>query len=229
MWAWSQDWRDLLFLHWRVPVPSVLPHVPAGMEVETRDGFAWVSLVFFRMSIRPWWFPFLPDVSHLTEVNFRTYVRCAGRQGVYFLSMHADNRWAIRLARLLTPLPYVRARLHYQRSGAEFSFEADRLTRSDCQLSLRYRPVGECWEPSADSLEEWLLERYRAFAVGKGQKLLEAEVCHPRWTIRNVAMSASTCRGGAWWPLAPSRPPDLMHFATGVQALFGRFRQVARQ
>jgi uncharacterized protein len=105
-WVWSQYWRDLLFLHWRVDPAVVRPHVPTPLEVATHDGYAWVSLVLFRLRVRPRWLPFIPGASELVEVNLRTYVSCQGAHGIWFLSVHADNRWAIRLAKLLTPMPY---------------------------------------------------------------------------------------------------------------------------
>jgi uncharacterized protein len=229
MWTWSQHWRDVLFLHWGVPVSSVQPYLPPGVEADTWEGLAWVSLVIFHLRIRPSWLPFLPGLSSLTEVNFRTYVRCGGRRGICFRSIHADNRWAVGLARLLTPLPYALARLRYERIGDEFSFEGSSLTPLESRTSLRFQPAGECRALSADSLDEWLLERYRAFAGGKGQTLLEAEVAHPPWRVHNVQVLACDTRGGPWWGHSPARPPDLMHFAAGFQALFGPFRRVPQR
>jgi uncharacterized protein len=183
------------------------------------DGLAWVSVVLFRLKVRPCGLPFLPGVSSLIEVNFRTYVRCAGKPGIWFLSMHADNRLAIWLARLLTPLPYVWSPMEYRKSGTEFCFGNGRGP-------LRFRPVGDGMEPSDESLDAWLLERYQAFVPTREGQLAEAEVSHPRWRVHGVEVSAAPSDGAPWWPLAPARPPDLMHFSRGVRALFGRFRRV---
>ncbi len=68
-----------------------------------------MSLVVFRLRVRPRWLPYLPALSDLVEVNLRTYVRFGDAAGIWFLSVHADNAWAIAVARLLTPMPYVRA------------------------------------------------------------------------------------------------------------------------
>jgi uncharacterized protein YqjF (DUF2071 family) len=225
--TWVQHWLDVLFLHWAVPVSSVFPLLPPGLDVDTRDGDAWVSLVLFRLKVRPRWLPFLPGVSSLTEVNFRTYVRCAGRPGIYFLSMHADNRLAIWLARLLTPMPYAWARMDYPQSADDFLFARYPETGGTGRRPLRFRPVGAGREPPVNSLDGWLVERYRAFAVTRTRELVTAEVTHPPWTVRNVEMIGAPNHGEPWWPLAPSRPPDLMHFSQGVRSLFGRFRHVS--
>src|SRR6266566_6653290 len=116
-WVWSQQWRNVLFLHWQVPAANLRSHIPAPVEIATCCDSAWVSLVLFRLRIRPRWLPFLPAVSELVEVNLRTYVQVQDKPGIWFLSVHADNRWAIRLAKLLTPMPYEPAGMQYRGSG----------------------------------------------------------------------------------------------------------------
>jgi uncharacterized protein YqjF (DUF2071 family) len=137
----------------------VRPHIPAPLEVATHDGGAWVSLVLFRLRVRPRWLPFLPGVSELVEVNLRTYVRCRAKTGIWFLSVYADNRWAIRLARLLTPMPYAHAAMRYQRFGDQFQFQAWQGLTFVPESAFTFRPTGKGVEPRQHSLDEWLLER----------------------------------------------------------------------
>ena len=42
-------WLDLLFAHWPVPVETLRPLIPAGLEVDTFEGRAWLGIVPFRM------------------------------------------------------------------------------------------------------------------------------------------------------------------------------------
>src|SRR2546421_4110241 len=86
-WVWSQQWRNVLFLHWQVPAASLRLQIPAPVEIATYHDAAWVSLVLFRLRVRPRWLPFLPGVSELVEVNLRTYVRVQNRPGIWFLSV----------------------------------------------------------------------------------------------------------------------------------------------
>jgi uncharacterized protein YqjF (DUF2071 family) len=237
---WVQEWLDVLFLHWSVPVAELRPHVPLPLEIDTREGLSWVSLVLFRLKTRPWWLPFYFPLANTTEVNFRTYVRCGDQPGIYFLSMHAHNRLAVWFARWLTPFPYRLGPVSYTRSGEDFL-----LAEGNDPAPLRIHPTGDAIETAVGSLEEWLTERYTAFAeqgphvqpvysrVGSGEsiqpgnRIVEAPVRHPRWHLRTVEIVAAGSRTGPWWTLAPARPPDLLHFSTGVQAKFGPFRTVA--
>ena len=104
-WVWSQHWLNVLFLHWQVPAAALRAHLPSALDIATYDGSAWVSLVLFRLRVRPRWLPYLPGLSDLVEVNLRTYVRFRDKPGICFLSVHADNRGAIFLAKRLTPMP----------------------------------------------------------------------------------------------------------------------------
>ena len=222
-WIWSQRWSDLLFLHWRVPAQSIQHRLPPGVEVEEYEGTAWVSLVLFRLKVRPRWLPFVPGLSTLTEVNLRTYVRAEGKSGIYFLSLVADNKLSVRLARLLTPLPYRVARISYRREQDAFRFE-----RSSNGPRLEFRPSPKRRVPAGDSLEAWLLERYRAFAWSRAKGLVAAEVVHPPWRVGDVELLRAPQAGDSWWSGVPSCSPDAMHYSEGVDARFGAFRRVER-
>jgi uncharacterized protein YqjF (DUF2071 family) len=226
MWTWAQHWRNLLFLHWQASPASVRRYLPSGLEVDTRDGGAWISLVLFRLKVRPTWLPFLPGLSSLTEVNLRTYVTCRGRPGIYFLTLHADNRWAIRLARWLTPLRYRWACLSYKQVSGEFFFAGHVGASPSTEWSLAFRPAGDAWTPDNDSLDAWLLERYRAFVESREGDLLVGEVAHTPWFVRKVELITTLNPVGPEWGVEFSRPPDRMHFAEGVTVRFARFRRL---
>lgn len=223
-WVWSQHWRDVLFLHWRAPVQAVVSHLPPALTLDTRDGEAWVSLVLFRLQVRPRWLPFLPGVSSLIEVNLRTYVRYQDRPGIWFLSVHADNQLAMWVARQLTPLPYRHAAMQYRcfpthRRFLSWSGGADGpLADFSFQLSDTEQELAK------GTLDEWLLERYRLFAPGRRGLLVEAEVDHPRWRAQPVDLLRTVNHVGDDCGLNLQRAPELAHFSSGVAAHFGKFQ-----
>src|SRR5947207_1663154 len=68
-------WSHLCLWTYPVPPPLLLPHLPTGLELDTRQGNAFVSLVAFdfldtRVLRIPW-----PGHRNFPEINFRTYVR----------------------------------------------------------------------------------------------------------------------------------------------------------
>src|SRR5256885_125502 len=44
-----QDWRDLLFIHWRVAAAEIAPLVHPRLSVDERDGTGWVSMTPFTL------------------------------------------------------------------------------------------------------------------------------------------------------------------------------------
>jgi Uncharacterized conserved protein (COG2071) len=67
--------------------------LPTGLQVNTYDGLAWVSLTPFLMArVRPAGMPIQPGISTFPETNLRTYVReHDGRDGIWFLSVEVDS------------------------------------------------------------------------------------------------------------------------------------------
>ena len=100
-------WDELTFLHWRFRREEVQRLLPAGLEVETCDGSAWVGLVPFYLRVgaprvRP-----IPWFSQFAETNVRTYVRSAdGESGIWFFSLDAARLPAVLAARTTYWLRY---------------------------------------------------------------------------------------------------------------------------
>lgn len=219
-WVWAQRWLDVLFLHWRVPPQMVRPHLATGLEADTHHGDAWLSLVLFRLRVRRRWLPFVPGVSALTEMNLRTYVRHAGRAGIYFLSIHADNPLSVWLARRLTPLPYRVAPLTYRRDGDQVTFRSG----GEQTLTLQGHLAGPPRPCAVGTLDAWLVERYTAFARCPRRGLVAGDVSHPPWTVQDVHLTDLAATG---WGDVPGRPPDATHFGGSIDARFGPFRPAA--
>jgi uncharacterized protein YqjF (DUF2071 family) len=209
-WVWDQRWRDVLFLHWRLPLPLLRERVPDALEIDTYAGTAWVSMVLFRLRVRPRWLPYVPGLSDLVEANLRTYVRADGRPGIWFLSVQADNRVAMQLARWLTPMPYAHAPLTYTRLR-DRHFEA-----ASSAWSATFRPTGVA--APASGLDAWLLERYTLFLQDRRRRWLTADVEHAPWQVQDVAVSFAGAVG-----IDQRRAPDAAHYSTGVRARFGPF------
>jgi hypothetical protein len=188
--AQRQRWEELLFLHWPVPVSALRPLVPAGLEIDTHEGAAYVGLVPFTMKgVRPVWAPPVPGVSSFHEVNVRTYVHHEGRDpGVVFLSLDASSRVAVVVARLTFHLPY-----RFARMSLEPGPEGEVLYRSErrwpgpkpagCRLA--YAPAGPVAPARPSSLEHFLAERYVLYVEHRG-RLFRGRVHHPPYPLQGA-------------------------------------------
>jgi uncharacterized protein YqjF (DUF2071 family) len=183
-WVMGQTWESLAFVHWRVAVDELRPFVPDGLEIEEFDGSAWLGIVPFRITgLRARGMVPLPGLSEFNELNVRTYVRAAdGKPGVWFFSLEATSRIAVRAARRLYRLPYFDARMALADDESRIDVECSRLGEAGRVFSGVFRATGERAVSPVDSLEYFLVERYCLYAEGDG-KLWRAEIHHAPWVV----------------------------------------------
>src|SRR5215470_7786685 len=129
-WRMAMVWHDLLFAHWPVEANALRPLIPAGLEIDTLDGQAWLGVVAFHMTgVRHRLAPVIPWLSAFPEINVRTYVRAGDRRGVWFLSLDASRGVAVCTARWTYSLRYHRAAMRVEPRGDWVHFETRRLYR----------------------------------------------------------------------------------------------------
>jgi hypothetical protein len=182
-WTMGQTWESLVFIHWRVAVDELRSLIPDGLEVEEFDGSAWLGIVPFRITgLRARGMPPLRGTSAFNELNVRTYVRTPdGKPGVWFFSLEATSRLAVRAARRQYRLPYFDARMSLADDGSRIAFDCSRLGE-DRAFSGVARATGEPGVSPVGSLEFFLVERYCLYTAGAG-RLWRAEIHHAPWVV----------------------------------------------
>jgi uncharacterized protein len=187
-----QRWEHLLFLHWHYDAAKVQATLPPGLTVDTFNGTAWLGLVpLFMRDVRPRFVPPIPAISDFFELNLRTYVYDAmGRPGLYFYSLDCDQPMAVEAARRLLHLRYEHSAITAA-AGIDgwVNFEATRRG-ADSDSAFRYRGVGQAAEAVPESIEFFLIERYRLFATDPaGERLNSIRVCHAPYRIRSAEVT----------------------------------------
>ena len=222
-WIMSQAWHDLLFAHWPVEPEVVQATLPAGLEVDTFDGQAWIGVVPFRMSgVRLRGTPAMPGLSAFPELNVRTYVRAGGRSGVWFYSLDAANRVAVRVARAWFRLPYFDATMSCESEsgssdpGIRYTSRRTHRGAPAGELRGRYGPAGPEERARGGTLEYFLTERYALFAPDGNGGLRRGEVHHGPWPLQHaeVELELESVSAAAGFEL--SGPPVQAHFARRV-------------
>ncbi len=186
-WVMRMTWSELLFAHWQVDPDTVASLLPAGVTLDTRDGKAWVGVVPFLMSdVAPRYCPALPSVSRFLELNVRTYVTIGGKPGVWFFSLDAANRIAVRVARTTFNLPYMDARMsmHCDDEGTT-TYQSLRTHRGEppAEFDADYARSGDFEEATPGSLEHWLTARYCLYSANRKGCLFRGEIDHPPWSL----------------------------------------------
>jgi uncharacterized protein YqjF (DUF2071 family) len=211
-------WHDLAFLHWPVRAASIAEKIPSGLTLDTFGGDAYLGVVPFHMTeVRPRLVPNIPGVSSFIELNVRTYVVAEGKPGVWFFSLDATSRLAVRAARRFFHLPYFDARMSTERRGGFVHYRSERTHRGapEARFAARYRGTGPA---QRTELETWLTERYCLYASRKG-KLFRGDIHHLPWPLENGEAEIETLDMTRILELPLPSSPPLVHFAETLQVV----------
>ncbi len=255
MFAIAFGWRHLLFEHYPVEPGVVEPALPDGLALDTYDGDAWLSVVpFTNVAVRPARLPGVLGF-RLPELNLRTYVRGPGdgEPGVYFFSLDADGLLGVAAARWFHHLPYYCADIDldvdsdgdsgvggassidgddaggdHDVAGERVAFSSRRRHRGawPAEYVAGYGPDGDLFRPEPGSLAEFLVERYRYYAVAP-DGLRYAAVEHERWPLceATAEVERNTLFAANGFEHPDSEP--VLHYSPGVDVWASRSRRVA--
>ena len=224
-WVLGQTWDDLLFVHWPVAPEQVRPHVPDGLELDLRDGKAWLGVTPFRLTgLRAKGTLPLPYVSTFLEINVRTYVTRGGKPGIWFFSLDATSQGAVEVARRLYRLPYHHMRATYEERGL---FLRWRSSRTDAARPYvfegSFRALDEPAPAGPGSLAAFLAERYCLYAAADDE-LYRAEIHHPPWTLRTAELELDLTTMAPDGIDLPADPP-LVHFSARQDVVLWRLER----
>ena len=188
-WALQMRWLELCFMHWAVDAQALGRLLPAGVELDTYGGQAYLGVVPFRMEgIRPRFTPSVPGLSAFAELNLRTYVMVNGVPGVWFFSLDTAQPTAVQLARTAFHLPYLNARMWTRRRGTVVEYASLRTHKgaAPARFAAAYRPLGEVFTAQPGSLEDWLTNRYVLYSIDRQGRLFRGDIHHAPWPLQRA-------------------------------------------
>lgn len=187
-WVMFMQWRDLLFAHWPVPAEQLRPLIPSALSIDTWNGQAWIGIVPFHMTdVGPRALPPVPGISAFPEINVRSYVTFGGKPGVWFFSLDARQKLAVRAARWGLHLPYFDAEITVgQGTDGKVAYRSHRTEGKSppAEFVASYWPSGPVFHPHAGTLEYWLIERYCLYSASPAGKIRRLEIHHDPWSLQ---------------------------------------------
>lgn len=192
----NMRWNTLLFAHWRVDADTLRSLIPPALALDTFAGDAWIAVVPFTMSHT---YPVLapvnvPRVSDFVELNVRTYVTLGGKSGVFFFSLDAASRIAVRLARRFFFLPYMDAEMKCDKLplplgegwGEGIAYQSHRTHKGEppADFEATYQPCGPAFSAQPGSLEYFLSARYCLYSADKHGNVYRGEIDHADWPLQ---------------------------------------------
>lgn len=200
----TQQWRDLVFLHWAYDPDVVRSAIerslrsnnmdPECVELDTFDGMAYVGLIPFRMrNLRLRGLPPIPTTSNFPEINVRTYVRTRGRPAVWFFSLDTPQLLPTAVARTAFRLPYCYAEADVVSTaddrdphGAVVSATVRRRWPRGGSTRLAVRVgsrIGAGDRDRQHDLDEWLTARWGLVSASRRGRLWYGPVEHEPWPL----------------------------------------------
>jgi uncharacterized protein YqjF (DUF2071 family) len=217
-WVMRMRWRELLFAHWIVDAARVRPLIPAGLELDLFDGRCYVGAVPFLMEgVTPRLVPPLPGLHAFPELNLRTYVTAGGKPGVWFFSLDAGQKLAVRMARRFFHLPYFDARFEIKVDD-RVDYSAVRTHRGApaAQFHAMYSPLGPVYHASAGTLDEWLTARYCLYSADAAGRIYRGEIDHAPWPLQAAEAGIESNTLGAGLNIHMDGEPAALHFAKSL-------------
>jgi uncharacterized protein len=224
-------WRELLFAHWALDSESadrIRELVPRGLELDRFEGRCYVGAVPFLMeNTGPRFVPPIPGLHAFPELNLRTYVTTRDKPGVWFFSLDAGSRLAVRMARRLFHLPYFDAKFEVAVGGA-VSYRAVRTHRGAPPAGFEavYRPVGEVYRAEAGSLDDWLTARYCLYSADAAGRIYRCEIDHDPWPLQRAEAEIRVNTLGDWLDIPMRGEPETLHFSKSLDVHAWMIRRV---
>jgi len=212
-------WRELLFAHWLVDAATVRPLIPAALELDLFEGRCYVGAVPFLMeNVTPRFMPPLPGLHAFPELNLRTYVIAGGKPGVWFFSLDAGQKLAVRAARRFFHLPYFDAKFEIDVTGGQVAYASLRTHHHApaAKFSAQYRPIGPVYESTSGSLDAWLTDRYCLYSADRTGNTYRGEIDHPPWPLQKAEATVPINTLGNSFGIEMAQQPVTLHFAKSL-------------
>jgi hypothetical protein len=213
-------WRDLLFAHWVIEASTLRRLIPARLELDSFEGRCYVGAVPFLMEgVRGRMMPPLPGLHAFPELNLRTYVTVGGKPGVWFFSLDAGQKIAVRAARRFFYLPYFDAKFEISRAAescVEYSALRTHRGAPPAKFSAWYQPVHAVYHSTPGTLDSWLTDRYCLYSADSSGKLYRCEIDHPPWPLQKAKAVIHANTLGDWLGIDMGHEPATLHFAKSL-------------
>ena len=145
----------------------------------------------------------------------RTYVTLGGKPGLWFFSLDAGQKLAVRVARRLFPVPYFDARFEIALAGSRVNYSATRTHRGapPANFSATAEALGPVYRSSAESIDAWLTERNYLYSADPQRRIYLGEIDHQPWPLQRAPATVHANTTGNWLAIKLNHPPATLHFA----------------
>lgn len=216
----SMHWKDLLFFNFSISPDIIQQHLPAGMQADTYNGMAYISLV--PMTLQHFKVRGLPRIfkNHFYECNVRTYVKVDNTPGVYFFSLDANSLLEVCGAKWIFNLKYRYRRMRFLLHQHTYTFSLYSVFLRKPQIQI-HAQIGTAIKHT-DALLQFCTSRDRYFVL-KRKRLWVGHITHEPWTFNAVTQYKLQTQY-----FEPSFTPAQVFYSKGLEVQAGFLKPAIR-
>lgn len=179
-------WENLIIISYKVKPEILEPYMPRGLEADTIDGNAFVSLVafsFLETKVKGIKIPFHVN---FPEINIRFYVKNNEKRGVVFIREFVPKSLIAYFANLLYNENYksISMKNYSEKNGKVFLNHTIRLNGKEYQINIEAE--NKPYFPPVNSTEHFFKEHEWGFGIARKGEPMIYRVEHPFWEIYPV-------------------------------------------
>jgi uncharacterized protein YqjF (DUF2071 family) len=174
-------WENLIIISYKVKPEILVPHMPPGLEADTIDGNAFVSLVafdFLDTKVKGMKFPF-----HINfpEINLRFYVKNKEKRGVVFIREFVPRSMIAFFANAFYNENYraVKMTSKIEKTGKISLYHALNFKGKRYQIAVE--ALDKPGMSPAGSAEHFFKEHEWGFGTSRNNEVFIYKVEHPFW------------------------------------------------
>lgn len=199
----TAEWKHLAMLNYEIEPSLLASLVPAGTELDSWNGRAFISVVgFLFCQTRVFGLP-IPFHRNFEEVNLRFYVRRKAndgwRRGVVFVKEIVPRAAIAFVAQRFYNEPYITLPMsHRIESASRLVASAEYCWHfGNKQHALKLTTQGAAQELRDGSEAEFITEHYWGYNRQRNGSTLEYRVEHPRWRVYETTDARLDCDVGS--------------------------------
>jgi uncharacterized protein len=218
------NWENIIMANYAVPIETLKPFIPHGVELDLYNDKAYVSLVGFMFKNTKLFQVPIPWLGTFEEINLRFYVvrkeDTKLKRGVVFINETIPYKAVAWVANKLYKEHYTAiATKHRWKSGKEIKFIEYQWNVNNHWNSLSVEASKANELMSSGSFDEFILEHYFGYTKIDDYITEEYRIRHPRWKVNNVINYRINCdfarMYGDEFEFLNSTEPDSVFLAEG--------------
>jgi uncharacterized protein YqjF (DUF2071 family) len=176
-------WKNLALCTYKVDPKVLQPYMPSGLEADTINGDAFVSLVafdFLDTKVKGIKFPFHVN---FPEINLRFYVKNNERRGVVFIKEFVPRTMIAFFARVIYNERYKSIPMKSEVTSGDVIDLTHTIKRNGREYTLHLKADNKPFMPPQSSTEHFFKEHEWGFGSTRGGIPLVYRVEHPFWNV----------------------------------------------